>query len=238
MKINIREFNKEGIIEWKNRFDLATSEKRNTFDSEFLRDPKYTFDLGLEIEMKNSSFRTRVEFIKCLTQALDLKKNRHLFHKKAFWTWIASFYFETITKQRKDGTFDVRSIQWYFAGDPGGTGRQNRHAIQFACRIYDNSPNHASVALKGAPYKTGEIYDRLGDQREFMLNRTLMSVLYQIYHNNENEARATIRRFFRVLKQLSMTLDIESMDEKQIMTLLPDDIKEHLIEQHQVTHEN
>jgi hypothetical protein len=228
MKINIKEFNNDGLVEWKSRYDLAVTEKRNTFDLEFLQDAKYTSDLGLEIEIENKPFTTREGFIKFITEALDLKKNRYLHQKKAFWTWLASLYFETITKKKKDGSFEVRAIQWYYAGDPGGTGRKNRHAIQFACRIYVNSPSYAIVALTGKPYNASDLYDRLGDQRQFMLNRTLIAVIYEIYHGTDEIVRKNIRRFFKVLKQISMTRDVESMSGTEIMALLPEDIKGHL----------
>ena len=229
--IRIRAFNKEGLVEWKRRYEMAKDEKRNTFDLDFLQDPKYTHELGLEIDMERKNFRTRLAFIKYIAETLQIRNNRHLYYNKSFWIWLTSYYFDTITPRKRNGILKVKAIQWYYAGDPGGTGRLNRGAIDFPCKIYDNSPEFAVVALTGAPHESSDLCDRLGDQRSFMLNRALITVLHRLFHNTNELVRKKVRRFFQVLKQISMTRDIERFSADEIMELLSEvsrDLVEHL----------
>lgn len=226
--MRIREFNKEGLIEWKRRYDLAVAEQRNTFDIDFLQDPRYSYELSLDKNIENLNFKTRLGHIGYLTKALETRQNRHLYYRKSFWIWLSAFYFDTVTERDRKGKLKVKKIQWYYSGDPGGTGRLNRGALDFACKIYDNSPEFAVVALTGPPYRSNDLYDRLGDQREFMLNRSLMCVLHQLFHNTEERNRSKARRFFKFLRQVSLTTDVEALTVEEIMEIIPEDLTEHL----------
>lgn len=225
----VRIYNKSGMNEAEKIVQACAATSSNLFTDEFLSDPRYSSELDLGFEIERRPFRTRYELATYLVEQLELETNRRLHMNDGLWTWIATFYFDTITNKRKNGTLKVGSLDKYIAKHLSMSGRKQRHAIHQPCRLVQELGEVAMTVLDVPPHGMGDLYDGLGDHREVIFNRNFHELLTYLFFDTSKmkkrpsaSDRDKIRRFFQLTKQISTTRDIEIMGLGDFLNAIPD----------------
>lgn len=228
MKFKVKSLNEAGIQQIPFIYETCKKTGENHFSDDFLQDPRYTEELEFDLEVKRLNFKTKYELASYIVQQLRLKEFPELAYRENLWTWLALFYYETVTEKSK-GKFKIGAYSKYIANNLKSSGRKQRHSLFFACRLVYFLGESAKVILSAPADGLGHIYDSLGDFNSFMYNKNLNSFINYVFYDNKlgrvrpnSNDRAKVRRFFQLMKQIRMTCDIEMMDVKEYASALPE----------------
>ncbi len=201
------------------RPDLNT----NTYSSEFMP--------ALEIN-EHKSFETRVEMGKylaeCFSSAGLLREN--MVDSVGLWSWLAYIWFDQITANGKKIRANEKYIcmldyQHYY-----------RHLVAMTYNIYSLYGEENSKLFLGVePYEVSDMLEQVASRQDIISSKKLVEVLNILYWDSKRNAPkigatgregkpGNVRRFIKVIYQLSLTYDLDGVASVQkTLDLLPKD---------------
>src|SRR5688572_4898745 len=100
--MTIRILTDNGINEFLTQLHEIRTGARQELSSELLASNAFTSSFESDIEIEDNTFKNKQEIIQYICEKLQLKSNKHLYYHRGLWSWLAAFYFKSLTSI-KDG---------------------------------------------------------------------------------------------------------------------------------------
>lgn len=227
---SIRVFNEDGL----NEFERILAEMRNgniaNLPEELLSDERYSSVLEPIVNIGKVEYKNKNELVPYLTQILDLRKNKHLYFNKGLWSWLTAFFFDNICPQDRNNKRKVNEAAFYILKDPKNYTKYYRHLLAYPSRIFSELDDSAKIFLIGNFAKRGEITEQFGAYQEIALNKGILQAANILYWDDSSKnlkrgaaskGAGSARRLIRLIRQYQLTYDLNSMQGKEIIDLLP-----------------
>jgi len=226
----LRSFNEEGLIE----FERIVSEIRignlKEIPESLVYSNQYSEESFPIVRIEKVTFKNKNELVPYLVTQLNLRSNKHYYFDRGLWTWLTAFYFDNICPFSGNNIRKVNESAFYILNDPKNYTKYYRHLLAYPCRLYSELGDSAKIFLIGTFQKRGEITEQFGAYQEIALNKGIIDAAGILYWNvkSNNVVRGaagkgpgSARRLMRIIRQYQMTYDLNSMDGKAIVEMLP-----------------
>jgi len=232
MIVRIRQFNADGLSMFSRQIDEIRLRTQDRLPHDFITDNAFSVELTDDIKIEIKKFEDKFEFITYLYPYVKKLRIDNLYFRSPLWSWLAAAFFETICRQREDGSRVIDATDKYIL-DTNAWDRYYRHLIVSPLRLYHeiNNPSLSKIYLFGKPYIHGDILEQLASRQEFATVKGVLEAAIELYWDNgQNRPRAgvtnrkkpgNLRRFIGVLQQFQLTYDLNSMTGQEILRLLP-----------------
>ena len=233
MKVNIHQFNKEGVLVFRSYLDGLRAQTIEEIPADFYKDRKYCIPLSDEVLIDIQKFDSKEEMVRYLYPKLRRVNIDNLYYHSPLWSWLAAVFFNSICYKDINGKYNVGASSRYIL-DSSEYKRYYRHLIASPIRLYHelNNDSLSVFYLYGKPYIQGDIYEQLASRQEFATIHSILETCKILYWDEFNNKPKTgvadknnpdnLRRLLSsVLPQFQMTYDINAMNGYQILELLP-----------------
>jgi hypothetical protein len=232
--MQLRRFNKEGIEKFRNELKRCRDDLMQRPNISLLDNPSIT-EIVADVDLRQQIFKTKGEagiFLRDLFRQIDLKPET-LLKDAGLWTWLSLFYFDSVCPK---GT-KILGDYW-FIFDAEGSWRWNCliHHLFVSWRVMEYAGQYHRL-FSNNPVAQGNVFTGQVMKRLSLLRiPCIFEVLEKVYLNpktgklfkkiSSDEYRGNIsNRFPRVIEQLSLTYDLQSVSADTLVELLGDEFK-------------
>lgn len=231
----VRMLNEEGIEKFREYLAALRSGSTESPPRDLLADAWTSAKLPIDIEIKNISFKDRLEAAKYLTTILEPLGHAKIERNVGLWSWLSLNFFDQVcpvnkSRKRSPGQdyrhiFDTDSRLYY------------RHLLMGPYTVYRLHGSEAPLLLYGALSQMTEAYREIACRQAFMTNKEVVSAANRLYYDTKKRRPkrgfgaklakpGTLRRFIDVIHQLDLTYDLYSVSGEEILELLPPEFDE------------
>ncbi|MBN9350063.1 MAG: hypothetical protein J0H55_05195 [Chitinophagaceae bacterium] len=225
----IRILNEKGIDEFRKQLQEIRIGARQELNTDFLINKDFTTCFENDVEIEEMPFKNKQEIIEYLCEKIDLKNHKHLYYHRGLWTWLAAFYFKSLTST-KDGKRKVNEDAKYILMEPKNWRRYYRHLLASFARVY------CELDVLAIPYLSypisiwSDLHEQLFAYQRIATNRPLIEAANKLYWDNKNlkikkgagsSGSGTPRRFSAIVGQFELTFDLNAMNYNDILSLFP-----------------
>lgn len=230
--IRLRSLNSDGIEKYKNMLQELRDNPSSEYPSSLLQDPRYSKEIEEEIYIEQRVFKNKKEICTYIAETIQLGRLTKFYFDTGLWSWLSLFYFDQVCSKKTDGTWKIREDYWYIAAHPKMTYRYYRHCFAYPCRAYIELGSSAEALLLGPINKNTELAELFGGSKEISYSTNIVRVATKLYLDIRNQKikrgagsrnpySGGIRRFTKVINQLALTFDLETMSFEEIYDILP-----------------
>lgn len=235
-KTKLRSFNDDGIEKYKSVLSELRLNPQAEFPKNLVLDPRYSSEVEEDIYLEQKDFKSKKEICTYISETIQLEKVTKFYFDTGLWSWLSLFYFDKVCPKRQDGTLKIREDHWYIAAKPENTYRYYRHCLAYPCRAYVEMGDDSEPLLFGTISKNTELAELFGGSKDIAYNKNIMRVATKLYIDQKkkmirrgaasrNPYSGSIRRFTKVINQLSLTWDLELMSFDEIYSILPEEFE-------------
>jgi hypothetical protein len=191
--------------------------------------PPWSTEFIPTIQIEDIKFSNRMELGKYLNEKFEANgiSRNELISNQGLWSWLALILFNHIcpiidNKRRlRENARYICSSDWrdYY-----------RHLIATSWLLFDIHKEKARIFLDSKLYINNDFIEHIVDNQDIITNKPLIQAVDLLYWDpimnkakpyaiNRN-VNGNIRRFVSVVHQLALTYDLQSMEPKQIISLL------------------
>jgi len=229
-QVSIRVFTEEGISEFERIITEIRHGNMKEIPETLLVGEQYSELYEPIVNIERVEFKNKNELVPYLVNQLKLKENKQLYFNKGLWTWLSALFFNNICPEDGNGKRKVNESAFYILKDPKNYTKYYRHLLAYPCRLYSELGESSKIFLIGTFQKRGEITEQFGAYQEIALNKGILDAANILYWDDSSEnlkrgaaskGGGSARRLVRVIRQYQMTYDLNSMNGKEIVGLLP-----------------
>jgi hypothetical protein len=230
--MKVRRLNTAGIEQFERFLDSHTEAAPLAVPLAALTAPETSESLGVELEVENRPFASRMDLGSYLFKKLNVSGLLEINADRSLWTWLALFYFESLCPadrfgRRKPG----ERARWILY--PHNFLRYYRHLLAGPYRIiraYPDAPEIAMCLLCGPPDKPGDLVGQIAARQELVTNRAIIATATRLYYDADSgklkrgaasKGGGGSRRLVKVLQQFDVTYDLYTLDADELSQLLP-----------------
>ena len=236
--MKLHTFTKEGLLEFQQNLILIKAGATNDLDEERLftaiNNKKHEIDIDLP---EFSSTTTKYDFIIALTQALEPIELRRELYNSYLWSWLSAFYFDLVCPL-ENGFRSPKAEERHILSAENWR-RYYRHLIAAPVRLYKELGGLSIGYLDGSINVHGEYFEQLASAQDIATSPGIIEAANILFWNFDKKSfktgsrgkdkPGTIRRYARdIIPQFQMTYDLNSMNGKEIVELLPPEFKKWL----------
>ena len=186
-----------------------------------------------KIEIEKKIFPTKLDFAKYidakLNEMVELnKKMRGRLNDPGMWAWLSYFYWDQVAPE----TNGIRQIGESYRHLPNEDYRYViRHLLRGPWLLYQKYQENSKIFLCNPLHQLGDFTEQIASRRELAICAPVIEALNTLYYSHERKMYkvgssssgkpGTLRRFIRVIQQLSVNYDFHNMSSKDIIDLLP-----------------
>jgi len=228
MTTDLREFNDDGIRQFREFFNKIVANDVDQDFSELLTDDRFTSIIKKDLILEPQLPPSKLEAAAYLHKIIDPLLIENKFYRPGLWTWLSAFYFDSICPINKDGTRDVYKEPKYILT----RGRVNyRHLLAGPVQVYHSYGNTSHILLSGKVAVGGEMYEQLAGKMYIASMKGIVQAVDMLYWDVEKDQPiigatsrnkpGNVRRFGDIMKQFKLTYNLTAMDGPEIISLLP-----------------
>ncbi len=230
-QFTIRTFNEEGLNEFERLIAELRSGNIKNISDDFLFNTDFSTVHEPIVNFEKVNYKNKNDLIPYIAQRLELKSNKQLYFDKGLWSWLAAFYFDNVCPVDGNGNRKINEAAFYILRDPKNYTKYYRHLLAYPSRIYSELGESSRIFLIGNFSKRGEITEQFGAYQEIALNKGILDAANILYWDNTirnlkrgaaGKGAGSARRLIRIIRQYQLTYDLNSMNGKQIVDMLPD----------------
>jgi|TARA_B100000315_G_C14565301_1_gene582606 hypothetical protein len=228
MPITVRKLSPKGINVFMMYLDEIRENERVDIPSKFLTDNKFSAKTTYKLSINKPYFESKFEMAKKLHYDIIFDSKKNVWSDVGMWSWLSAFLFD-LTCPKKDDTrtpkMDYRHILSTNWND------FYRHLVASPVRLFDFHQENAAILLSSKIHEMGDMIEQFASTQRFVTNRTVISVLNNLYYDLSTKKMkrgaasykkaGTHRRYKQFLDQISLTYDVQSMSDEELMDFLP-----------------
>lgn len=231
----VRILNEEGIGKFREYLAASRSGSTEGPPKDLLVDAWTSAKLPMDIEIRNISFKNRLEAAKYLTATLEPLSHAKIAKNIGLWSWLSLYYFDLLAPAIGDGKrrpgLEYRFIlstdfRLYY-----------RHLLFGTYMSYKIHEERAPFLLYSPVSQTNKFHLEFFARQEFITNKGLIQAANHMYFDSKRgkpkrgaaawkRQPGTIFRYIDVMHQLDLTHDLYSMPGQDILDLLPPEFDE------------
>lgn len=228
--MTIRILTNDGINEFLTQLHEIRTGARQELSPELLTNNKFTSSFESDIEIENNTFKNKQEIIQYICDKLQLKSNKHLYYHRGLWSWLAAFYFKSLTSI-KDGKPKVNEDAKYILMEPKNWRRYYRHLLASFARVYCELDTLATPYLSYPIPIWSDLHEQLFAYQQIATNKPLIEAANKLYWDEKNSkikkgagssGAGTPRRFSSIVGQFELTFDLNAMSSQDILSIFPE----------------
>ena len=227
----IKILNESGIEEFLKQLNEIRIGNRHDLNRDFLDNKHFTFPFDKEVEIEDLIFPTKREMIIYLCGLLDLNNNKHLYYHRGLWTWLAAFYFNSLTTVDKNGKRKINEDAKYILMEPKNWRRYYRHLLASLQGLYIVNLKICLCHFLAYPVHIwSDLHEQLFAYQQIATNKPLIGAANKLYWDEKNSkikkgagssGPGTPRRFSSIVGQFEITFDLNAMSSQNILSLFP-----------------
>lgn len=227
---SIRFFNDDGLNEFERIVREVREGNLKNIPEDLLFSDSYSEPLEPIVNIKRVDFKNKNELVPYIVEILSLRGNKHFYFNRGLWSWLAAFYFDNICPVDGNGKRKVNETAFYVLRDPKNYTKYYRHLLAYPCRLFSELDTSSKIFLIGSFLKRGEITEQFGAYQEIALNKGILDAANIMYWDDSvknlkrgaaGKGGGSARRLVRIIRQYQLTYDLNSMNGKEIVGLLP-----------------
>ncbi len=225
----VRKLKSKGVDEFQKYLHSLVDNPCTPPPLELLTDSNFSEEVKGSPEIENKDFRSRMEIVSYLSQALETINHSTDIENKGLWSWLSLFYFDQICPEDDEGNRkpgrDYRHIVEI------GYRYKHRHLLAGPFMVYKMYGAKGRLLLHGPAYQESRIFHEIVARQEFITNSGIIDAIDNLYFDEKREGPrvavlskvkpGTLLRFVDVVHQLELTYDLYSMGKLDILSLLP-----------------
>ena len=233
MGVKVRRLNNKGINTLRMYLDDLREGNLEDIPEDFLYKKEFSEETSDELSANEASYENNFEMAKSLHYDLIFDGKGGIWSDVGLWSWISVYLFDQTCPKidgfRKPGE-DYRYIL-EVSRVGGGWSRFYRHLIVSPVRLYDFHRENSKILLSSNINQQGDMIEQFASAMERVQNRTIISVLNTLYYDSKNDTvkkgalayrkPGTHRRYRNFLEQIGLTFDLQSMNDEDLIDLLP-----------------
>lgn len=229
-QVTIRIFNEDGLAEFERIIGEVRIGNLKEIPDTILYADHLSENFEPFINIEDAEFKNKNELVPYLVGRLELSANKHLYFDKGLWSWLTAFYFNSICPKDANGKRKINESAFYILRDPKNYTKYYRHLLAYPCRLYSELGDSSKIFLIGSFQKRGEVTEQFGAYQEIALNKGILDMANLLYWDEASQnlkrgaagkGSGSARRLVRIIRQYQMTYDLNSMNGKDILDLLP-----------------
>jgi hypothetical protein len=230
MTMKVRQFNEEGVAKFRDYLVGLRADPALPPPFEYLEDDGLTTHVKGVAFVKNVPIPTRMDAAKYLKQALQ-NLDPDEFENNNMWAWLSLFFFDQLCPINASGKRKVGKTHRYIPSNDYKV--HYRHLLKTPFLIFLSHGISGRLLLSNPVYKAGEINEQIASRQKIVGSSGVMQALDLLFFDEKTQAprkgittRKTIKpgtldRFWRVLSQLELTYDVQSLKSADLIDLLP-----------------
>jgi len=231
--MRLSRFNREGIKEFQ--FQLQKMREGAVIKSPLgiIEDKNFveSVENGPEIIIK--LFDSRHDMVAYLNPLLVESSINDDMNDAGLWAWLSAVFIDSVCPSDDNGK---RKPKHDYRHIPTSDYRHfYRHLIRGPVRIYrlfDRNLEESEIVLYQHPSVPGDFVEQLGARQERITNPAIIAAANHLYYDRNTKKHkrgaaanwkkpGTLRRYLDLLDQLDLTYDLYSMNEDEILKILP-----------------
>jgi hypothetical protein len=232
--VKIRQFNRDGLSEFKRFLADARENPRHPVRRELLEDDRLTELIVPAVEVQPRSLPRREDAARCLKDLLKPLGDKAVVRNAGLWSWLTLFFFDEVCPAA--GGQRLVKNDYHYLYEPANARHSYRHLLFIAWRVQQVAGSHTQLFLRGPlstlDKMTSEVFKRL-----YLLRiRCLFEVLERLYWDAERGRPRSgcvdsqrvrpgdlTHRLPSRIRQLEKTYDLLDMTADQLLELLGDE---------------
>lgn len=228
----IHYFTQAGRARWLQWLEDMKAQPAKDFPDDLLADPICTRRIAGRIIVPDVGFATKYSLAETLTPAIKLLRQSNIPEASwhGLWDWLAAYYFNSICPFGTDGARKPKELARY-SFDPSWK-RRHRHRICGPIDLFARFGSSSRLFLHGPPSTLTDWEEQTASRQLISAEAGIAEAMFRLYWDHGKGApkqgaspnshqRGTIRRFHKIMQQLSRTFDLSTMTSDAILDLLP-----------------
>ena len=220
----LQEFNTEGLVCFRKLYLREIQESEIDLDS-----PNLWSYLDGTDEFRVGEYETAKELAESILSAIGTSDLYKLLKRPGLWAWLTHVLRDQLFKRARDGIWEVGELHRWYPSNPNNWLKGQRHLVRMPVLLRHFLGRQADHLLCGRPWILSEIREQLTSQQD-MLNSVFQQVARSLYYD---EVKGTLkrgaggkgagspRRLAKIRQQLDVTWDLETLEPRQIIAMLP-----------------
>jgi hypothetical protein len=230
----LRRLNDAGIARFEQYLTVLRGGGTAHPPTDALTTPEHSDTLGVEVEVEDRDFATRLDWAKYIDEKLG-KGMKNVERDVGLWAWLALFHVKRLLPSKKNGRRLVGEAALWIPNTRDFRKRY-RHLLVGPYRIYRAhrvNPEDALILLGGPFGSHGEVVEQFASRLNLVTNRELIKAATALYWDkqagdiktgaasNNRTPGSSARLAGIILPQFDLTWDLFSMTAEGILDLLP-----------------
>jgi hypothetical protein len=231
MMRELRHFTSDGLTRFRDFLNELKQDPSREIPRDLLEDPDLTRSVtgSGRLQIEERALHTRLEAGEYLNQVLGGLADP--LSGPELWAWLTLLFFDSICPPEENGLRKPAAEARYIPDQSGF--RRYRHALQGPFEIYrafrDNR-DAAMLLLWGPVSRQDEIWEQITSRPVLVQAKPLLEAATLLYFDRDrgiplrgaaSRGPGSVRRFGAIVMQLDRTWDLDSMDARRIIDLLP-----------------
>jgi hypothetical protein len=224
----IRCLNEAGVAHFKNFVTSLRAGTDATIPYALLTSEDNSFPLETPVSVERKSVDNWFEFGRYLQHTLKPLNRRDISLKDGLWNWLALYYFDELCP-KSNGKLKPLDPAVYILSTPFNYQRYYRHLVRTPWLAVSDHGNFAKVLL-ATQASHSEIAEQLGANQDIFGNPKIIASAYKLYFDETTQkpkrgaagkGAGSARRLRQIIRQLSLTYDLQGCTSAQFLQLLP-----------------
>ena len=194
-----------------------------------LSDPENVNEVLGTKEFRIRNFATAKEMASFVLNILGDARVEDLVRHDGLWGWLTFVMRDQLFNRDRHGKRIVGELHRWFPSQPNDWRKGQRHLVRMPVILLNRFGDDVDHLLCSSPAVLPEIREQLTSQQDMYI-RSFQRVARRLYFDDRRNAlkvgaggkgAGSARRLAKVRLQLSVTWDLESMDESEILAMLP-----------------
>lgn len=192
-------------------------------------------------------FLTRYEIGQYLNEEVfahcSAKDREYLEGQPSLWAWLALLWFDQLCPTNQEGELRPRADALYIPEEARETTSQRRnsetwgrHLIRTSYLLVSKYGEKVDFLLSSPPNKHSDLIEQLMGRADLLACQPVIEALRLLYRDPDtgkskkgaaSKGGGAVRRFAKLINQLSLNYDLYSLDSIKLIELLPDKEFQH-----------
>ena len=229
----LQEFNCTGLDVFKSVFQGKSDE--SSLDP---TDPRLVLRVDGTCEFTPSDYASTKEMAQSVLTAIGTVNLSKLLSRTGLWAWLTFVMRNQLFSKTIDGKWRVGEMHRWYPSDPNDWRKGQRHLVRMPVLLLHLLNDDANHLLCSKPSVLPDIREQLTSQQD-MFNRPFQKVARTLYFD---EVKGTLRRgaggkgagsprrLAKVRQQLDVTWDLEDIEPRRIIGMLPTEFARFITE--------
>lgn len=205
---------------------------------ELLSNKHTSVETTYKFQIETGNYKNKYEFGVYLSDLLKGIRDNEIENNSLFWNTLSLLFFDKICYRTSTGERKVQAIEKWILGN--GYQHYHRHLVRspwLFYKLYGKTSKFLLITSRESTNQlsmVNDILDQFASRGLLLRNKRVVKLFSRMYFDEEKQLPkwglrgkegGGPRRMGKVVRQLSLTYDLERMSEEEVIELLPKEFK-------------